>query len=331
MFSMHPVEGVQPMNPVGRNRGLCPPATALFVSMLASAVAVPGWAQEMNTGSTASARAGGAQEQILSAPAADAAADLQVTVRDAAGPAGLPLPLDIKLVRTRNVYVEAVKILGLPRGVVISDETHAFSSASDNNDVDVSAWDLSRIQIKQTDLRAASFALAVAAIWTPESGGHIDVTSSRLTVSFAAEARDRAPSGRDEPGARIRETGSLSPASVRPGASSPPATPPAEAAATEARSESPGSAAAPRPDPLVDRAKGLIQRGDISGARLLLERARARHAPEATRLLAQTWDPEKLRAWKVRGLQANPDLARSLYAQAAEQDQTDGRLAATGR
>lgn len=84
--------------------------------------------------------------------------------------------------------------------------------------------------------------------------------------------------------------------------------------------------------PLVARAKGLIQRGDISGARLLLEHARARNASEATFLLAQTYDPERLRAWKVRGLQADPDLARGLYAKAAEQGQADARrLAAASR
>jgi TPR repeat protein len=89
---------------------------------------------------------------------------------------------------------------------------------------------------------------------------------------------------------------------------------------------------APLADPLVERARGLIRLGDISGARLLLERAQARNAPNATFLLAQTWDPAMLRRWNVRGLRADPDLARSLYAKAAGQNQTDERLlAATGR
>ena len=68
----------------------------------------------------------------------------------------------------------------------------------------------------------------------------------------------------------------------------------------------------------MERARGLIRLGDISGARLLLERAQARNAPNATFLLAQTWDPAMLRSWKVRGLRPDPDLARSLYAKAAE-------------
>lgn len=87
-----------------------------------------------------------------------------------------------------------------------------------------------------------------------------------------------------------------------------------------------------QPDPLVERAKGLIRLGDISGARLLLERAQARNAANATFLLAQTWDPDMLRAWKVRGLRADTERARSLYAKAAGQVQPDGRqLTATGR
>ena len=89
---------------------------------------------------------------------------------------------------------------------------------------------------------------------------------------------------------------------------------------------------APQIDPLVERAQGLIRLGDISGARLLLERAQARNAPNATFLLAQTWDPAMLRTLKVRGLRADPDLARHLYAKAAEQERSDERrLAATGR
>lgn len=75
----------------------------------------------------------------------------------------------------------------------------------------------------------------------------------------------------------------------------------------------------------VSRARDLIQRGDISSARLLLERARAHNTPEATFLLAQTYDPERLRDWKVYGLRANLDLARDLYARAAEQGYTDAR------
>ena len=70
---------------------------------------------------------------------------------------------------------------------------------------------------------------------------------------------------------------------------------------------------------LVERAERLIRLGDISGARLVLERAADRGDPRATFLLAQTCDPRMLRAWKVQGLRPDPDRARALYAKAAQE------------
>jgi hypothetical protein len=289
------------------------------------------------------------------------ASDLLIATRDASGRLGAAIPLTIKLVRVRNVSIEAIKLLGLPRGVTISDSTNMFESSSDNNDVDVSTWDLSKIRITQSDQRENSFSLAVAAIWTPESGGHIDVTSSRLTVSFRPDGRDAgigsAPDGPERLAARILPAPPVAeavrtepPVAAVPvpdvASAAPPASPeaadrPAPAVAAPAESDRDRPAAQVRPvappraaaaDPLVERAKALIRLGDISGARLLLERAQARDAPNATFLLAQTWDPAMLRAWKVHGLRADPDRARSLYAKAAGQERGDEqRLAATGR
>ncbi|MCJ2056966.1 hypothetical protein MKL09_10420 [Methylobacterium sp. J-048] len=291
--------------------------------------------------------------------------DLLIRTHDASGTIGVALPLDIKLVRVRNVYIEAIKLLGLPRGVTISDSTNTFSSTSDNNDVDVSAWDLSKIQILQGDERESSFPLAVAAIWTPESGGHIDVTSSRLTVNFIPESmsRDMAARG-DAPGSSGRRSAQIgetapplqafavvadsgappsdvfvpepAPVAPREAITAPPAIAERKPGAGTEATSVPRPAVPARPatvaDPLVERARGLIRLGDISGARLLLERAQARDAPNATFLLAQTWDPAMLRTWKVRGLRSDQDLAQSLYAKAARQDRADERrLAATGR
>lgn len=74
------------------------------------------------------------------------------------------LPLEIKLVRARNVHIEAIKLLGLPRSATSSDPGKIYSSSSDNNDVDVSASDLSRIQITQSTPRESRFSLAIAVI-----------------------------------------------------------------------------------------------------------------------------------------------------------------------
>lgn len=82
---------------------------------------------------------------------------------------------------------------------------------------------------------------------------------------------------------------------------------------------------------LVERAKALIKRGDISGARLFLERARARNEPEATFLLAQTWDPDVLQRWNVLGLRPDPERARALYAEAAERSRSNDQSLSTMR
>ncbi|MER2269203.1 hypothetical protein [Methylobacterium oxalidis] len=81
--------------------------------------------------------------------------------------------------------------------------------------------------------------------------------------------------------------------------------------------------AEPKPQALVERAERLIRLGDISGARLVLERAMDRGEPRAVFLLAQTCDPRMLRAWKVQGLQPDPERARALYARAAREGLAD--------
>lgn len=301
-------------------------------------------------------------------PVQDKRSDLLIETQNASGTLGVALPLEIRLVRVRNVYIEAIKLLGLPRGVTISDSSNTYSSSSDNNDVDVSAWDLSKIQITQNDRRESSFSLAVAAIWTPEFGGHIDVASSRLSVHFAPDHRAHIAAA-DEPAepeqpmasvgveappvhvaasqAAASQAAASEVAATREAPAAQPGPSPAApwstvaiAGPAPARAPDPGSdgpvADFPRttplanrptgPDPLVERAKDLIRRGDISGARRLLEHAQARNTPNATFLLAQTWDPALLRRWNVRGLRADPDLATELYARAAAQDRTDGRL-----
>ena len=82
---------------------------------------------------------------------------------------------------------------------------------------------------------------------------------------------------------------------------------------------------------LVERAEKLIRLGDISGARLVLERAFDRGDPRATFLLAQTCAPRMLREWKVQGLKPDPDRARALYAKAAEEGVRESKAATDAR
>jgi rare lipoprotein A (peptidoglycan hydrolase) len=71
------------------------------------------------------------------------------------------------------------------------------------------------------------------------------------------------------------------------------------------------------PAPQLARAERLLRLGDVAGARLVLEHIRLQGDPVATRRLAQTYDPDRLGAWRVVGLKGDPDKARQLYELAA--------------
>lgn len=88
-------------------------------------------------------------------------------------------------------------------------------------------------------------------------------------------------------------------------------------AAPAARLEA-GSAEAKRVDRWVDRAREMLEIGDVAQARLLLQRgAKLGHA-QATLTLASTYDPNVL-PWKPNmGPEAEPARARVLYKQAIE-------------
>jgi hypothetical protein len=69
---------------------------------------------------------------------------------------------------------------------------------------------------------------------------------------------------------------------------------------------------------LLTKANELIRPGDVSGARLLLERALETGSPEAAFYLAQTYDPRILESWNVHGISSDPEKARALYQRAHE-------------
>ncbi|MBY0299189.1 MAG: hypothetical protein K2X71_24660, partial [Methylobacterium sp.] len=84
-------------------------------------------------------------------------------------------------------------------------------------------------------------------------------------------------------------------------------------AARDAAAQPAATPADPSPRTLVARAQQAIKLGNISGARLFLQRAAAGEDPEALRLLAQTYDAAVLRSWNVQGLQPDPERARHYY------------------
>ena len=69
---------------------------------------------------------------------------------------------------------------------------------------------------------------------------------------------------------------------------------------------------------LLARARGLVEQGDISGARLVLEHALTAGSRRAAFHLAETYDPRVLAQWRALGIRGDANRARELYARASE-------------
>jgi hypothetical protein len=69
-------------------------------------------------------------------------------------------------------------------------------------------------------------------------------------------------------------------------------------------------------DKALKRAEVLLERRDVSAARLFLERAVEGGSARALFRLAETYDPRALQRWGVRGIRGAPDKAKELYQQA---------------
>jgi hypothetical protein len=76
---------------------------------------------------------------------------------------------------------------------------------------------------------------------------------------------------------------------------------------------------------LLKRAKGMLAVGDITSARLLLERAADAQEAEAALMLAGTFDPQVLGAQDQRSITADPAMARAWYQRAAQLGSADAR------
>ncbi len=76
---------------------------------------------------------------------------------------------------------------------------------------------------------------------------------------------------------------------------------------------------------LLKRAKGLLAIGDITSARLLLERAADAQEPEAALMLAGTYDPQVLGSQDLRSVTPDPAAARVWYQKAAELGSADAK------
>ena len=76
---------------------------------------------------------------------------------------------------------------------------------------------------------------------------------------------------------------------------------------------------------LLKRAKGLLAVGDITSARLLLERAADAQEPEAALMLAGTYDPQVLGGQDLRSVAPDPEAAKVWYQKAAQMGSADAK------
>jgi hypothetical protein len=76
---------------------------------------------------------------------------------------------------------------------------------------------------------------------------------------------------------------------------------------------------------LLKRAKGLLAIGDITAARLLLERAADAQEVDAALMLAATYDPQVLGTRDMRSIAPDPATARLWYQKAAELGSSDAK------
>ena len=76
---------------------------------------------------------------------------------------------------------------------------------------------------------------------------------------------------------------------------------------------------------LLKRAKSLLSIGDITSARLLLERAADAQEAEAALMLAGTYDPQVLGSQDLRSVTPDPAAARVWYQKAAQLGSADAR------
>ena len=74
---------------------------------------------------------------------------------------------------------------------------------------------------------------------------------------------------------------------------------------------------------MVERARELIKMGDISAARLLLERAMRSGSGQAAFYLAETYDPQMLAQWGTFGIQGDIATARVLYSRSLKNGVAD--------
>ncbi|HET7887220.1 MAG TPA: hypothetical protein VFL62_13410 [Bradyrhizobium sp.] len=179
---------------------------------------------------------------------------------------------------------------------------------------------------------AAEVRTAQAPAAPPRQSAPAAVASTPAMVAGPALATAAAPlPSRDEiavalrtahqnqPPADIPQPATAAAAAAAPLAIAPPAAPAAPAAPPARRMDSEELAN------LMTRARALLASGDISPARLLLERAAQAQDASAALMLAQTYDPTVLGTQDIRNITPDPAMARSWYQRAAQLGSADAQ------
>lgn len=157
----------------------------------------------------------------------------------------------------------------------------------------------------------------------PRQAAPTAVASTPAMVAGPALATAASPlPSRDEIAVALRTAHQGQPAEIQQ--------PAAAAAATPVAIAPPAAPAARRMDSeelanLMTRAKTLLASGDISPARLLLERAAEANEASAALMLAQTYDPTVLGTQDIRNITPDPAAARNWYQRAAQLGSTDAQ------
>ena len=134
-----------------------------------------------------------------------------------------------------------------------------------------------------------------------------------IAVALRTAHQNQAPEVQ-QPAAAVVATAAAPTVAMTPPAA--PATPPAPAARRMDSAELAN---------LMARAKTLLASGDISPARLLLERAAEAHEASAALMLAQTYDPTVLGTQDIRNITPDPAMARTWYQRAAQLGSADAQ------
>jgi hypothetical protein len=168
----------------------------------------------------------------------------------------------------------------------------------------------------QTVAAAAAVSAPVVIAATPAQASLPAQLPSRDEIAQALKTAHQ-----NQPPAEVQQSvAAVAPvAAVTPAAVAPVAVTPAAIAPPARRMDSDELAA------LMARARSFLESGDISPARLLLQRAAEAQEASAALMLAQTYDPTVLGTQDIRNITPDPALARSWYQRAAQLGSADAQ------